>query len=123
MGTTTPSQAVAAARSGRAYGGGVAVGKRQPVVHTVTSAPSSPADDQDQRVRRYLTMMGIRVVCLGLLFVTDGWLRWAAIAGAVVLPYFAVVTANAVRPRQSGEIEPVSPPSVPGTPDTHRLDQ
>jgi hypothetical protein len=82
--------------------------KRSPVVHTVTSAPSSTTDDQDDRVRRYLLMMGIRVVCFGLLFVTSGWMRWVAIAGAVVLPYFAVVVANAVRPRQQGTIEPVT---------------
>ena len=82
--------------------------KRQPVVHTVTSAPSSPTDDQDDRIRRYLLMMSIRVACFGLLFVTHGWMRWAAILGAVVLPYFAVVIANAVRPRQEGSIEPVT---------------
>jgi hypothetical protein len=88
------------------------------VVHTVTSAPSSTVDDQDQRVKRYLTMMGIRVLCFGLFFVTDGWIRWVAIVGAVVLPYIAVVTANAVRPRQSGEIQAVVPPA-----DDHRLGQ
>ncbi len=87
------------------------------MVHNVTSAPSSPADDQAQRVKRYLTMMGIRVVCLGLVFVLDGWLRWVALVGAVVLPYIAVVTANAVRPSQSGAIQPVTPP------DTRRLEQ
>ena len=59
-------------------------------------------------MKRYLTMMGIRVACFGLLFVTDGWMQWAAIAGAVLLPYFAVVVANAVRPRQSGVVEPVT---------------
>ena len=97
----------------------VADSKQHPVVHTVTSAPTSSTDDQDQRVRRYLTMMGIRVVCFGLLFVTTGWMRWAAIAGAVVLPYFAVVVANAVRPRQTGTIEAVTP-----LPDqTRRLEQ
>lgn len=87
------------------------------MVHTVTSAPSSPADDQGQRVKRYLTMMGIRVMCLGLVFVLDGWVRWVALVGAVVLPYFAVVTANAVRPSQSGAIEPVTPP------DSRRIEQ
>ncbi|EWT01799.1 hypothetical protein N865_08035 [Intrasporangium oryzae NRRL B-24470] len=93
--------------------------KQQPVVHTVTSAATSTTDDQDQRVRRYLTMMGIRVACFGLLFVTTGWMRWVAIAGAVVLPYFAVVVANAVSPRQTGTIEPVTP-----QPDqTRRLEQ
>jgi hypothetical protein len=96
----------------------VAEGKQRPVVHTVTSAPTSPADDQSQRIRRYLTMMGIRVVCFGLVFVVDGWMRWVAIIGAVVLPYFAVVTANAVRPSQSGSIQPVTP-----EPDRNRLEQ
>lgn len=78
------------------------------MVHTVTSAASSTTDDQDDRVRRYLLMMSIRVACFGLLFVTSGWMRWVAIVGAVVLPYFAVVVANAVRPRQQGSIEPVT---------------
>ena len=97
------------------------------MVHTVTSAQTSPADDQAQRIRRYLTMMGIRVACFilmvvitpfGLVFVLHGWLRWVAIIGAVVLPYFAVVTANAVRPSQSGTIQPVTPQA-----DRNRLEQ
>jgi hypothetical protein len=78
------------------------------VVHTVTSAASSTTEDQHDRMRRYLLMMSIRVACFGLLFVTSGWLRWVAIVGAVALPYFAVVIANAVRPRQQGTIEPVT---------------
>ena len=88
-------------------------------MHSVTSAATSSTDDQDQRVRRYLTMMGIRVLCFGLVFVTTGWLRWAAVAGAVLIPYFAVIVANAVRPREVGTIQPVTP-----APDrTERLEQ
>lgn len=82
---------------------------KQPVVQTVTSAASSATDDQSARMKRYLTMMGIRIACFGLLFVTTGWLRWAAIVGAVALPYFAVVVANAVRPRTVGTIQSVTP--------------
>ena len=93
--------------------------KHRPVVHTVTTAPTSTTDDQDQRVRRYLTMMGIRVVCFGLVFVTSGWLRWAAIIGAVAIPYFAVVVANAVRPSQVGDFER----ATPGPDETPRIDQ
>ena len=90
----------------------------RPVVHTVTSAATSTTDDQDARMKRYLIMMGIRVACFGLVFVTSGWLRWAAVAGAVVIPYFAVVIANAVRPREVGSIQAVTP-----RPDeTHRLE-
>ncbi len=92
------------------YRGGVARLQNGPVVHSVTSAASSTTDDQDQRVKRYLVMMGIRVLCFGLVFVTSGWLRWAAVAGAVLIPYFAVIVANAVRPREAGSIQPVTPP-------------
>ncbi len=88
---------------------GVVARTNGPVVHSVTSAATSSTDDQDQRVRRYLTMMGIRVLCFGLVFVTTGWLRWAAVAGAVLIPYFAVIVANAVRPREVGTIQPVTP--------------
>lgn len=88
----------------------VARTQNEPVVHSVTSAASSTSDDQDQRVKRYLTMMGIRVLCFGLVFVTTGWLRWAAVAGAVLIPYFAVIIANTVRPRQAGSIQAVTPP-------------
>ena len=93
------------------------------MVHTVTSAQTSPADDQAQRIRRYLTMMGIRVACFGLVFVLHGWLRWVAVIGAVLAsvvtqPVMAVVTANAVRPSQSGSIQPVTP-----QPDHNRLEQ
>ncbi|MGN6751226.1 MAG: DUF3099 domain-containing protein [Intrasporangium sp.] len=84
-------------------------GKQPPVVHTVTSATTSSSDDQSARMKRYLTMMGLRVVCFGVVFVTTGWLRWVAIIAAVALPYFAVVIANAVRPSQVGQITPVSP--------------
>ena len=92
------------------YRGGVARLQNGPVVHSVTSAASSTTDDQDQRVKRYLVMMGIRVLCFGLVFVTTGWLRWAAIAGAVLIPSFADIVANAVRPREPGSIQPVTPP-------------
>jgi hypothetical protein len=34
-------------------------------------------------------------VCIILLFVVDGWLKLVAVAGAVFLPWVAVVIANA----------------------------
>ena len=48
------------------------------------------------RLRRYLISMTIRVVFLVLaIFVFSGWLRIVGIAAAVVLPWIAVVMANA----------------------------
>ncbi len=56
-------------------------------------------------------MMGIRLACLPLAVVTSGWLRWFFIAGAVVLPYIAVVVANAASRPAPGTIQSVAPPA------------
>ena len=69
------------------------------MVHTVTSAKATTAAHKAHRQRQYLTMMGLRVLCFGLVFITSGCMRWVCILAAVLLPYFAVVLANAVRPR------------------------
>ncbi|HEY6742149.1 MAG TPA: DUF3099 domain-containing protein [Lapillicoccus sp.] len=85
-----------------------------PPVQSVTSAPVSAADDQGHRVRRYLLTMGIRVVCGALALFTEGWVRWTFVALAVVLPYIAVVMANAVGPRSGEVVAPVDhePPAA-----------
>ncbi|MEH0109875.1 DUF3099 domain-containing protein [Tersicoccus sp. MR15.9] len=66
-----------------------------PDVHTITDAQQSHSSDMNGRMIRYATSMGIRLVCIVLAFVLDGWLRWVMIAGAVILPWIAVVIANA----------------------------
>lgn len=43
--------------------------------------------------------MAIRTVCFIGAIIASGWLRWALVAGAVLLPYVAVVMANAGRKR------------------------
>ena len=52
-----------------------------------------------------------------LLVVVDEWYRWIFAAGAVFLPFFAVVAANAVKPRVVGRVRPV----VPTVDDTRHL--
>lgn len=45
--------------------------------------------------------MTIRTLCfVGAVVVGDGWLRWVLVAGAVFLPYAAVIMANAPSPRE-----------------------
>ena len=39
--------------------------------------------------------MTIRFVCVILAVLVKGWLMWVFFAGAILLPYFAVVIANA----------------------------
>jgi len=47
-----------------------------------------------ERMIKYALAMGIRMVCLILIFVLDGWFKLVAVAGAVFLPWIAVVIAN-----------------------------
>ena len=69
----------------------------------ITTAPTSRADDIAGRQRRYLISMAIRTVCvIGAVAVGPGILRWVLIAGAVLLPYVAVVFANAGNSKDDG---------------------
>jgi hypothetical protein len=67
----------------------------------VTQARRSLSDDISFRQRRYLLMMGIRAACFVIavvMFVNHlGWLTVIPAAGAIFIPYFAVVLANGGR--------------------------
>ncbi len=71
----------------------------QAPIYQITGARPGVRDDVNSRTRRYLFSMGIRTICFLLAVVTDGWLRWVMIAGAVLLPYLSVVFANSGRER------------------------
>ncbi|MBK0417974.1 DUF3099 domain-containing protein [Leucobacter sp. CSA1] len=64
--------------------------------YSVTSAGVNPAEDRAHRMRVYFITMSLRVVCVASLFFVRGWWVLLAGAGAVLLPYFAVMIANAV---------------------------
>lgn len=66
-------------------------------VPAVTSLPQSPQDEADHRVRRYALTMTIRIVCFALMVLVQpyGWYTWLFAIAAAVLPYIAVVFANA----------------------------
>jgi len=67
----------------------------------VTEARRPMSEDIAYRERRYLIMMGIRLVCFVIavvLFVNGaGWLTAIPAVGAIAIPYFAVVFANGGR--------------------------
>ncbi|MCE1178681.1 MAG: DUF3099 domain-containing protein [Micrococcales bacterium] len=82
-------------------------------VQSVTSLPEPPRVDRENRIRRYLVTMAIRTTCFLLAVVVTGPARWAFVAGAVVLPYIAVVLANAARPHLVGdELPPITPDDI-----------
>jgi small neutral amino acid transporter SnatA (MarC family) len=76
----------------------------------VTTAGRSPREEQRERQRRYLITMAVRVVCIILAMVLFGvglrFLAAFAVAGSLILPWVAVVAANA------GPRRPVERPSL-----------
>ena len=68
--------------------------RHEPQVHRITEARESHRAEQNTRVKKYTISMSVRMVCFLAAFVTHGWVQWVCFAGAVVLPYVAVVIAN-----------------------------
>ena len=66
-------------------------------VFDITSAQNALTRDQAGRQKRYFISMMIRTGCFILTVLLPNPWRWIALAGAVTLPYFAVVIANAGR--------------------------
>jgi hypothetical protein len=71
----------------------------EPEVYAITNVQSGTSNDQKSRQRSYLIGMGLRTLCFVGAIVTSGTLRWILVAGAILLPYFSVVIANAGRER------------------------
>ncbi len=68
----------------------------------ITTASTSRHDEIAARQRRYVFSMSVRTVCFIGAVLTEGWLRWVLVAGALVLPYVAVVMANARSTKSDG---------------------
>lgn len=82
---------------------------------SITTLPESPDDERRSRMIRYTVVMSIRLACILLMFVFRGWWILLPAFGAVALPYFAVVAANAVGARR-GKMTVVEPLGLPSRP-------
>lgn len=70
----------------------------------VTTAGRNPGEERRDRERRYLITMGLRVVAIIVAIVlARGWVRIVAIALSLILPWIAVVAANAGPTRKPRE--------------------
>jgi hypothetical protein len=87
-------------------------------VFTITGAQRGLSQEQTGRTRRYLISMGIRTGCVIAAIIVPGWPKWLFLAGAVILPYLAVVIANGGResdePGQLGISTPEQTALPPG---------
>ncbi|MBM7820232.1 hypothetical protein JOE63_002709 [Cellulosimicrobium cellulans] len=93
-------------------------------VPSITSAPEPLAADQARRERKYLIQMGIRLVCIfGAILAQGSWLTWVLAVGAIVLPYSAVLIANAGRDQARYDTSPMEHHALPsaGVPGSHGI--
>ena len=89
----------------------------------ITSAATSHHEDIAARQRRYVISMSIRTLCFILAVLCSGWLRWTFAAAAIILPYVAVVAANAgPRRRTSDHVGYVPPKDALGGDTSRRLE-
>ena len=86
---------VAAPRSG----GGVAFGS----FTVITDARGAASQEQATRQRRYAITMAFRTGCFIAMIFVPGVFRWVLFAGAVFLPYIAVIFANQAQQRPPGD--------------------
>jgi hypothetical protein len=86
---------------------------RHDQAYLVTEARLSRSAEIGQRERRYLVMMGVRVVCFVITVVMflnhAGWLTVIPAVGAIAIPYFAVVIANSRGPAGPTGFRPYRP--------------
>lgn len=61
---------------------------------SATTLEASPDEERRSRLVKYSVAMSVRMVCIVLGVVTQGWLMWVFFALAIFLPYFAVIIAN-----------------------------
>ena len=68
---------------------------------SVTNLGVSPEAERRSRMIRYSIAMTVRMVCIVLAILVQGWFMWVCFALAIVLPYWAVVIANS-----RGDVKP-----------------
>lgn len=73
-------------------------------VTTITSMAESVHEERESRLRQYAITMLIRTLCVVGMVVVRGPMIWVFAAGAIVLPWIAVVFANHMRQRRRGKM-------------------
>lgn len=71
---------------------------------SITTLPPSPEAERRSRMIKYTIAMSIRVLCIVAMLFAEGWWLVVCAAGAIFLPYFAVVVANVGSPSRQSEV-------------------
>lgn len=72
----------------------------------ITDARSGRSEDLERRQRNYAVTMAIRTACFFGVVFAPGVFRWICLAGAIVLPWIAVMFVNQVDKRGLSQVPP-----------------
>lgn len=97
--------------------------RRRSVSTLITSARAGRSLDLEERNKRYLITMAVRMVLLAMIFVVPGYWKMVVLVLGAVIPVVAVVLANhyeepdTVDDEQAADQRPALPggPVIPGT--------
>lgn len=79
-------------------------------------APCGRSLDVEERQKRYAITMVIRTLCFFLFLFVPGWWKIVALAGAAIIPAFAVVLANGEDHRPVQYLDEDDPDGIPALP-------
>lgn len=85
-----------------------------PAEYRVTSVGETPTEERAHRMHAYFITMSLRLACVASLAFVRGWWVLIPAVGAVVLPYFAVLIANAVGNRDGAAPDAFTPQALTG---------
>ncbi|WP_176491745.1 DUF3099 domain-containing protein [Curtobacterium sp. 'Ferrero'] len=78
--------------------------------HSITALPESPEQDRAHRLSRYVWQMAVRVVCfVAAVLVWTAWHTWLVVIPIIlagVIPWVAVILANAGNRTESRVVAP-----------------
>ncbi|MDO5617780.1 DUF3099 domain-containing protein [Kocuria sp.] len=113
----------AAAPSSSSPSGERGTGRQRDTVHSITSTPEALSVDMGRRMKVYGVQMFLRVACFfGFVLVDNLWWRVACVVGLVLLPWTAVLLANAgadKSERTSNYVSPDFQPELSARPHDH----
>lgn len=74
-------------------------------LQSATSLPLSPDEERRIRMIKYTLAMTIRMACIIAMLFVSGWWLIVCAAGAIALPYFAMIVANVKMTPKTTEVE------------------
>lgn len=99
-----PSSSRSASRSGR----------ERDTVHSITATPEALSVNMGRRMKVYGVQMILRVACFfGFVLIDNMWWRIACVVGMVILPWSAVLLANAGADKSERSSQYMSPDLQP----------